>query len=222
MINIERLFFMKDLIIVGVGGFAREVFWHAQRSRGFGVDWRIKGFLDGDVKLAAEEYALLPEGFPVLGDASNYEICAEDVFTCAIGTPQVRRKLIEMILSRGGQFVSVVSELAQVAGSASIGQGVIITPNVIVNDHARIGDFAAINLSTVIGHDAQVGKYSCVMALVSLLGKCQLGEGVFVGGGALILPNAKVGDGAFIGAGSVVLKRVKVGRKVFGNPAIEI
>ena len=52
---------MKNLIIIGAGGFAREIYWHAQKSIGFGVEWRIKGFLDGDIKLAAAEYELLPE-----------------------------------------------------------------------------------------------------------------------------------------------------------------
>ena len=37
---------MKNLIIIGVGGFAREIYWHAQKAHGFGDEWRIKGFLD--------------------------------------------------------------------------------------------------------------------------------------------------------------------------------
>ena len=44
---------MKHLIIIGVGGFAREVYWHAQDSLGYGNEWDLKGFLDGDIKGAA-------------------------------------------------------------------------------------------------------------------------------------------------------------------------
>ena len=54
---------MKNLIIIGVGGFAREVYWHAQFSHGFNTEWTIKGFLDGDVKLADEEYKFLQTMF---------------------------------------------------------------------------------------------------------------------------------------------------------------
>ena len=211
---------MKNLIIIGVGGFAREVYWHAQKSIGYGVEWQIKGFLDGDIKLAAAEYELLPD--KVLGDVDSYEICADDVFTCAVGTPKVRRHLIEKILARGGEFINLISNLAQIIPTAKIGCGVIISPYVGISDRADIGDFVALNAQTIIGHDAQVGDFSCIMPHVAVSGKCKIGVEVFIGSGATILPKAKVGDGATVGAGCVVLKKVRAGATVFGNPAIEI
>ena len=211
---------MKNLIIIGVGGFAREVYWHAQKSHGFGVDWRIKGFLDGDVKLAAEDYALLPE--KVLDDVDGYEICADDVFTCAVGTPKARRNLAEKILARGGEFINIISTLAYVMPTVEIGHGVIISPHACIGDRARLGDFVALNALTIIGHDAQIGEFSCVMPHANIAGKCKIGAGVFVGSGAIVLPKAKVGDGATVGAGCVVLKKVRAGATVFGNPAMEI
>lgn len=211
---------MKNLIIIGVGGFAREIYWHAQNASGFGVDWQIKGFLDGNVKLAAEEYELLPE--KVLGDVDTYEICADDVFTCAVGTPQVRKVLVEKILARGGEFINIISKLAKIIPTAELGRGVVISPYVGVSDRAKVGDFVALNALTIIGHDAQVGNFSCVMPHVNIAGKAQIGAEVFIGSGAIILPKAKVGDGAKVGAGCVVLKKVRAGATVFGNPPIEI
>ena len=211
---------MKNLIIIGVGGFAREVYWHAQKSAGCGVEWQIKGFLDGDVKLSAEAYELLPA--EVLGDIDTYEICADDVFACAIGSPKVRRSLIEKISARGGEFINIISELAEIVPTAQIGRGVIISPSVGISERARLGDFVALNAQTIIGHDAQIGDFSCVMPHVAVSGGCKIGSEVFVGSGAVILPKAKVGDGATIGAGSIVLKKVRAGVTVFGNPAIEI
>lgn len=211
---------MKDLIIIGVGGFAREVYWHAQRSIGYGVDWQIKGFLDGDVKLATADYELLPD--KVLGDVDSYEICADDVFICAVGTPKARRILSEKIMARGGEFINVISTLAYIMPTVTLGCGVIISPHTCIGDRARLDDFVATNALTIIGHDAQIGKYSCVMPHANVAGKCRIGSEVFIGSGAIILPKAKVDDGATVGAGSVVLKRVRAGASVFGNPAIEI
>lgn len=211
---------MKNLIIIGVGGFAREVYWHAQKSIGYGVDWQIKGFLDGDIKLSAAEYELLPE--KVLGDVDNYELCADDVFTCAIGSPKVRRRLVEKILARGGKFINIISELAEIIPTAEIGCGLIISPFVGISDRARLGDFVALNAQTIIGHDAHIGDFSCVMPHVAVSGNVKIGAEVFIGSGAILLPKAKIGDGATVGAGSVVLKKVRTGATVFGNPAIEI
>lgn len=211
---------MKNLIIIGAGGFAREIYWHAQKSFGFGVEWRIKGFLDGDVKLAAADYELLPD--KVLGDVDSYEICAGDVFTCAVGTPKARKVLVEKISARGGEFINLISTLAYVMPTVKLGRGVIICPYVNIGDRAELEDFVAINDISIIGHDAQIGKFSCVMPHANVAGKCKIGAEVFIGSGAIILPKAKVGDGATVGAGSVVLKKVRAGAKVFGNPAIEI
>lgn len=210
---------MRQLIIIGVGGFAREVYWHTHASYGFGVDWQIKGFLDGDVKLSATDYELLPA--PLLGDVNDYDICADDVFTCAVGTPEVRQHLSEKILARGGEFVNVISTQARVMPTVKLGRGVIISPQTDIGDNARLGNFVAVNVQTTIGHDAQIDDFSCIMPHAAISGKVQLGAKVFVGSGALILPKAKVGDGATVGAGSVVLKRVRAGATVFGNPAVE-
>ena len=210
---------MKNLIIIGAGGFAREVYWHAKKSWGFGVDWQIKGFLDGDVKLSAQDYELLPE--KVLGDVESYKICADDVFTCAVGSPKIRRRLVEKILSRGGEFINIISELAEIVSTAKIGRGVIISPFVGVSDKAQLGDFVAVNAQTIIGHDAQLGNFSCIMPHVAVSGNCKIGAEVFIGSGAVILPKAKIGDGSTVGAGSVVLKKVRAGATVFGNPAVE-
>ena len=211
---------MKNLIIIGVGGFAREVFGQAHDAHGFGIDWHIKGFLDGDVKLSAADYELLPA--KLLGDVDSYEICANDVFTCAIGTPSVRRHLSEKILARGGKFINIINKFAYVLPTVEIGRGVIISPHTDIGDRARIGNFVATNALTIIGHDAQVGNYSCIMPHATISGKCKIGAEVFIGSGAIILPKAKVGDGATVGAGSVVLRKVRAGATVFGNPAIEI
>ena len=210
---------MKNLIIIGVGGFAREVYWHAQKSLGFGEEWRIKGFLDGDVKLAAEEYELLPD--KVLGEVDTYEICADDVFACAVGSPKVRRHLVEKISTRGGEFINLISNLAQIIPTAKIGFGVIVSPYVGISDRAEIGNFVALNAMTIIGHDARLGNFSCVMPHAHIAGNCKIGSEVYVGSGAIILPKSKVGDGATVGAGCVVLKKVRAGATVFGNPAIE-
>ena len=212
---------MKNLVIIGTGGFAREIFWHAQMSSGFDSEWTFKGFLDGDVKLAAEEYAKLPEDGKVLGDVDGYEIDADDVFTCAVGIPSVRKKLIEKILARGGKFINIISERATIFAGSSIGNGIIIGLNSGFSDHVDFGDFSVVNNFTGLGHDVKVGKYSCIMSQVDICGNAQIGDEVFIGSHSTVLPNVKIENGAYVGAGSVVLKRVRAGTKVIGNPAIE-
>ena len=213
---------MKHLIIIGVGGFARECCWHAQNAIGYGEEFDIKGYIDGDVKLADEEYKKLQ--YPLLGDVFNYQIESDDIFTCAIGSSKVRKKLINIIESRGGgtKFHQLIHKSASILPGSKLGRGVIICERVGVGEHVQIGDFSILNSNTSTGHDAVVGSYCDIMGSVEITGNVHIGDFTYIGTGAIFIPHAKVGEHAFIGAGSVVLKKVKANTKVFGNPALEI
>ncbi|SHK87762.1 sugar O-acyltransferase, sialic acid O-acetyltransferase NeuD family [Selenomonas ruminantium] len=211
---------MKHLIIIGVGGFAREVYWHAQDSFGYGEEWDLKGFLDGDVRLDMEEYEKLE--LPVLGDINSYEIAEDDVFFCAIGNGQVRKKIVESVLVKEAKFISLIHNTAIIQGNVSYGTGVMFGPRTCVGDHAVIGDFVILNTASAVGHDARIDDYVSIMSYVDITGYSQLEEGVMFGSGARILPHGRVGAYATVGAGSVVLRKVKPSTTVFGNPAVPI
>lgn len=109
---------MKHLIIIGVGGFARELYWHAQESLGYSSDWNLKGFLDGDVKLNDDEYKKLQ--LPVLGNINDYKIEDEDVFICAVAEPNIKVKLVGRILERGGKFINLIHKTARIHGTVKM------------------------------------------------------------------------------------------------------
>ena len=212
---------MKNLIIIGAGGFAREVYNHAKLSHGYNRDWRIKGFLDGDIKLDSASYSKL--ALPVLGDVYNYQIEPDDVFICAFsGDLAARRKIIQTVENRGGKFINLIHKTAIIQDNVRLGVGVIICYYVGIGDHATIGDHVAINGHSAIGHDAIIGKNTCIMSFVDIMGNTTIGENVYFASGSRILPHGALGDNAYIGAGSVVLKTVKAGAKVFGVPAVEM
>ena len=211
---------MKHLVIIGVGGFAREVYWHAQDSVGYGEEWDIKGFLDGDVKLEAEEYEKLP--LPVLGDVGSYVIQPGDCFICAVGSPKVKEKLVQRILARGGEFINMIHNSAIVHPTVQMGIGNILCPLVHILDHAKVGNFVIFNGRSGMGHDAEVGDYSSLMSAVDITGYVRVGKRTFWGSGAKVVPHSRIDDDATIGVASVVFRRVKAGVKVFGNPAIPI
>ena len=208
---------MKHLIIIGVGGFAREVYWHAKESIGYGVEWDIKGFLDGDVKLGYDEYEKLE--LPLLGNVNEYKIMEDDVFICAIGNGAIRKKIVEHMLHRGSEFISLIHNTAIIQGNVKYGMGTILCPWSSVDDHAILGDFVVLNNASSVGHDAKIGNYVSIMRYADITGYSQIDEGVMFGSGARVMPHGKIGAYAMVGAGSVVLRGAKAGDTVFGNPA---
>ncbi len=211
---------MKHLVIIGVGGFAREVYWHAQESLGYGIEWDIKGYLDGDVKLSENEYLKLSA--PLLGDVNTYNIDDNDVFVCAIGNPTAREKLVNSILEKGGQFINLIHKTALIHGTAKMGTGNILTSFACVNDHVVLGSHIIFNGRSGIGHDGKIDDFTSLMSIVDIQGNAIIGKRVFIASGVHILAHAKVEDDSYVGVGSVVFKKVKKGQKVFGNPAMPI
>ena len=211
---------MKHLIIIGVGGFAREVYWHAQDSLGYGTEWDLKGFLDGDVRLADKEYEKLP--LKVVGNVLDYVVQENDVFICAVGEPKVKAKLVNIILERGGKFINLIHRTAQVCETAKMGIGNVLSPYSGLSDHVVIGNYVSINTLSGLGHDAELEDYSTLSSGVDVMGYAKIGRMVFMGSGAKALPHSKIEDNVYVGVGSVVFKRVKEGLKVFGNPALPV
>ena len=211
---------MKHLIIIGVGGFAREVHWHAQNSLGYGTEWDIKGFLDGDVKLDKKEYVKLP--LPLLGEEACYEIQSEDVFICAIADCVARERLTKRMEQKGANFINLIHQTALIAPTAEIGRGCIVTPFCIVQPNVKMKNHVIMNINAGFGHDARIGDCCSFMAHSGLMGYASTGKRVYMADGAKALPHAIIEDDAYVGVNSVVFKRVKQGQKVFGNPALQI
>lgn len=202
-------------IIVGAGGFGRELINWAQDCHQAGSLPPVAGLLDDDPRVM--DGFTYPVG--LLGTAVNFTPKPGDQLLMAIGTPAIKERVAEMLIARGAQFTTLIHPRAVIAGSARIGVGSILCPLSLVSADADIGRFCSINVLSSIGHDVRLGDYSTLSAHIDLTGAVSIGRGVMIGTGAKVLPRVKVGEGATIGAGSVVYRAVPAGRSVFSAPA---
>lgn len=204
---------MKQLVIIGAGGFGREVLDWAREAEACGRDWSVKGFLDDNPR------ALDGGPAPWLGSITGYLPAPNEVFVCAIGQVAAKRRCVKEVRRRGGVFTRVIHPTAVVSPTAVLGEGVILCPYSVVTARARLGDFVTVNLHSTVAHDAVVGDWSQLHCHVDVTGGVVIGEGVLVGSHASILPGVKIGPGAVVGAGAVVMRDVPAGTTVFGAPA---
>lgn len=206
---------MKQLLIIGARGWGREIYNMLPHCKGYGTEYVVKGFLDDK----ADALDGMPGYPPIIDSVEHYEPQEDDVFTCAMGDAHWKKHYAEIVLQKGGKFINVIHETANVDRNTIIGQGCILCERVGISCDIIVGDFVTFQVYTTVGHDARIGDY------------CHLGTRSFMGGGAvlgdvttiqtnsIILPHVKVGKGCMVGAGAVVIKKVKDGDTVYGNPA---
>ncbi len=209
---------MKQLLIIGARGWGREVYNVLPDCLGYGKDFICKGFLD-DKNDALEGMAGYP---PIIDSVEHYEIQPEDVFICALGDVHWKKHYIEIVLSKGGEFINLIHKSAIIRRNTKLGVGCIIFDNVGISCDIEIGDFVTFQSYVNVGHDAHIGDY-CHLGCMSFMGGGSvLGDTTVIQISSIILPHVKVGNDCTVGSGSVVIRNVKSGLTVFGNPAKKI
>ena len=206
---------MKNLVIIGAGGFGREMFATAREAVGYGETFTVKGFLDGNPS-ALDGFSGYPE---IIGTPETYQIEENDVFITALGSIAARRRCAAMIEERGGRFISVIHRSASIGPNVTVGDGSLVTHNVVLTADIKVGRHSCVFHGTVIGHDTVLEDFTHVYSLVSVGGGVRIAEGASVFPGARIVPRVEIGVGATVGIGSAVVRSVAPGVTVFGVPA---
>jgi sugar O-acyltransferase (sialic acid O-acetyltransferase NeuD family) len=208
----------RRLLIVGAGGFGREV---AEVVRAINLQaptWRLLGFLDDDETLRGADV----QGLPVLGsteDVTRYPDASLVVSTGHPGDYFSRKRIVERLALPASRYATLVHPTAVVPPSAHIGAGTILLPTVVATTQVVIGAHVAVMPGVVFTHDDVIGDFCTFGAGVQLAGRARVCEGTYVGSGATIREDRTVGPWALIGMGSVVTKDVPEREVWAGVPA---
>jgi sugar O-acyltransferase (sialic acid O-acetyltransferase NeuD family) len=208
----------KRLLIVGAGGFGREVLAWALAVPADARDWEIGGFLDANTR-ALDPH---PCDYRIVGDPASYEPRPEDVFVPAIANPAIKLQLCRGLRARGAVFTTLVHPSVIIGPACRIGEGCVLCARVVLTTNVTLGDFVTINVGTGCGHDTVLGDGTTISSFADVTGAVRLGEGVFLGSHAVIFPRVEVGEFAVVGAGSAVLRKVPPRATVMGVPAKQV
>ena len=205
---------MTKILIIGAGGYGRELLQWIKDINGVKPTWEIAGFLDDNLNALDE----IECDFPILGRVSDWHPSDNEVFALAIGTPRTKEKIVASMKARGAVFATVIHPTAILTPFSKYGEGLVMFPQSKLSANSNVGDFVTI-LSSGIGHDVKIGDYTTVSGACSILRNAKIGKRVFLASNVAISNDIVIGDDAYIGIGSVVMKDVEVGRKTFCNPA---
>lgn len=205
----------KRLIIVGAGGFGREVLGWAQHIEPRQTHWKIAGFLDANPN-ALDGFGIDLE---ILGSPETHNPDDLELFVLALGDPATKLRVGADLEQRQARFTTLTHPTAVVGPNCTIGAGSILCPFVVITTNVTVGRHTIVNLHSTIGHDAVLGDGVTLCDHCDVTGNTHLGDGVFMGSHASVLPGVHVGHYARVGAGSVVLRNVPDKTTVLGVPA---
>jgi len=204
---------MKDIIIVGAGGFGREVLYLIKDINKVNPLWNIKGFIDDNLNALDN----IKCDYKIIGTIKDWIPSDKEVFAIGVASPTVKEKVTNIMKIKNAVFVTLISPFAKISEFVSLGDGCIITAGAFIGDCTIIGDFVNIS-GAMIGQDSTIDDYSTITGYANIV-SAKIGKRVFVGSHSVILNGRKIGDDVFICAGSIVFNHVKPQTKVIGNPA---
>lgn len=207
----------RDLVIVGCGGFGREVWALVAALRSTGANWRIQGFVD-DMPTEQNLRLIGELGTTVIGpvDTLFSQRCSVVV---AIGNPAERRLVVNRLADTDLQWPVLIHPDATVGANVRLARGVVIAPGARLSTNIDVGCHVQVDQNATVGHDSRVGAFGRLNPLACVSGAVTIADGALVGANATVLPGLTVGAWSVVGAGAVVVRDVLPSTVVKGIPA---
>lgn len=208
---------LKDLYIIGAGGFGREVAWLVERINEIEPTWNLKGFIDDNTAI----HGSLQDDYSVIGGCDYLMNITQEVWVvCAVGSAKIRKKIIEKLKNYANvKFATLIDPSVMRSERVDIGEGSIICAGTIITVDISIGSHVIINLDCTIGHDDIIHDFVTIYPSVNVSGNVVVGECAELGTGMQIIQGKSIGRESIIGAGAVVIRDIPEKCTAVGSPA---
>ncbi|NJN15523.1 MAG: acetyltransferase [Oscillochloris sp.] len=206
----------EDIVIVGAGAVGRMVRQILEDCNRAGANWNFCGFLDANPALHGSEL----HGAPILGDLTWLAQHPGAAVALAIGAPAARQRTISHVqrIARP-KIATLIHPRAWISDRVTIGAGVIIYPDVLIDCDVTIHDYALINKTCTIGHDTVIHPFVTMAPGVKLGGTTVIGEGCDLGINSATIQGLQIGAWSVIGAGAAVVRSLPANITAVGVPA---
>ncbi len=214
---------MTPIVIVGAGGFGREVASLLKRINRLEPTWELLGFYDDDT-------VSKPRGSrnaygPILGTVNDLNQTTEPIAVAiAIGFPRLLKAVRERLTNPLIAFPNIIAPEASILDpdNYQMGEGNILSSFASISCNVQLGNFNIINNRGSFGHDAQIGDYNVFMTACRISGGTTIGEQNLFGVASIVIPGVKVGTGVTVSPGSVIMRKPKDNATYVGNPAKQL
>lgn len=207
---------LPRLVIVGAGGFSREVAQLVCDINAVKPSFVLQGFVDDRKEITGQVVG----DWPVIGTVDDLiQARFADAWALGVGSPATKRQFALRLARSGLTAPPLVHPSAVVGRNVRIGEGVIVCAGNILTCDIVVGRFVTLNLSCTVGHDSRIGAFATLAPGVHVSGNVTVGEGADLGTGSATVQGKSVGTWTIIGAGAVIASDIPANCTAVGVPA---
>lgn len=208
----------RNLLILGAGGFAREVAAMVNNiNQAQPGSWITIGYLERGTDRRGKSI----EGVTVLNHDDLGQYSSDIYAVAAIGNPKLREIAVKDAEKNGFKYATLIhpSVILSNPQAIRIGTGSIVCAGCIITTEVTIGSHVIINLDCSIGHDAILEDYVTLSPGCHISGVNAIRRNAFLGTGAVTIEHCEIGARAIIGAGATVVGNIPEDVTAVGVPA---
>jgi sugar O-acyltransferase (sialic acid O-acetyltransferase NeuD family) len=208
---------VKEIVIAGAGGHAREIADVVQACIEAGEDLALRGFVDDDPATHGQRLC----GHPVLGPLHWLDQQPHVEVIIGVGDPRSKRSIAQSLagLAHPPRYRTLVHPRAELTRWVKLGEGVVITAGCVITNEIELGDHVHLNRLSTVGHDCHVGDFVHLAPGAVLSGNVKVGTGCDIGTNACVIQNITIGQWTVIGAGATVIRDLPDHVTAVGVPA---
>lgn len=207
---------MKDIVIIGGGGFSKQVIELIERINLIKPEYRLLGIIDDNENRIGGNVL----GYEVIGDTSYVKRISRrhEIFgVIAIGDGETRMKISRELTDV--RWENLIHPSAIVSDYGEMGEGNVICAGVVINPDYQIGNHSHVNIGTTLGHDLVIFDYVTIMPGARISGNVNLKTNSTVGTGSTVLQGLTIEENVVLGAGAVITKDTDANSLYVGVPA---
>lgn len=212
---------VRDLLLLGAGGFARETAEAVRAVNAVRPTWRLLGFLDDSPALHGTQIG----GVEVLGGIQTVVDHPDADVVITTGRPDnytSRRTISARLGLPEERYATIIHPTASVGNTCRVGAGSVLLAHVDLTADVVVGRHVAVMPQVVLPHDVRIDDFVTIASGVRVGGACHVAEGAYISSSVCLRQGLTIGSWAMVGMGSIVTRDVPPERLWFGSPAQDV
>lgn len=206
---------MTDLVIIGAGGFGREIYGHITIvNERVAPTWNFIGFID-------DTSTRTKEGEEILGTLDDYLKMDKKIqYFIAIANMEVRERIATRCMAAGYTAATIIGSEVTIAPGCEIGEGVYIGHRCWLKRNVTVEPFCVIQGGGVFERGTRIGAYTSIMTAACTGENVKIGKYNYFGLRCNVADGISTTENCTFGACATVTQDTTVPGVYAGVPAV--